>query len=142
MVISQIQTFLDKLKSWASVQKSINAVALIGSYAREQASSDSDIDIMLLCISPDEYIKNRTWLETFGKVKSCEIEYYGLCTSLRTIFSDGKEVEFGIVPPEWLKIPVDSGTRKVVSDGINILVDKSGALTKVVEIVNKSKHIV
>ena len=39
-------------------------------------------------------------------------------------YGDGKEVEFGIVEPSWISIPLDSGTIKVLSDGYKLIVDK------------------
>ena len=39
---------------------------------------------------------------------------------------DGKEVEFGIVDPSWIAVPLDAGTYKVLSDGYKIIIDKRG----------------
>ena len=37
---------------------------------------------------------------------------------------DGKEVEFGIVEPSWIKRPLDRGTYKVLKDGFKVIIDK------------------
>ena len=46
--------------------------------------------------------------------------------ALRVWYKDGKEVEFGIVDPSWISIPLDAGTYKVLSDGYKLVVDKKG----------------
>ena len=53
-----------------------------------------------------------------------QTEYYGACTSVRALYSDGKEVEFGIVEPSWITTPLDIGTYQVLSGGYKLIVDK------------------
>lgn len=53
-----------------------------------------------------------------------QIEYYGVCTSIRVWYEGGKEVEFGLVEPSWISVPLDTGTYKVLSDGYKIVIDK------------------
>ena len=44
-----------------------------------------------------------------------QTEYYGACTSIRVWYEDGREVEFGIVEPPWISMPLDNGTYRVVA---------------------------
>jgi uncharacterized protein len=46
--IEHIHEFLDAFVHWASVQEDKQAIALVGSYARGAARTDSDIDLVLL----------------------------------------------------------------------------------------------
>ena len=50
---------------------------------------------------------------------------------LKKLGLDGQEVEFGITSKKWTAMPVDEGTKKVISDGASILIDKSGALKRI-----------
>lgn len=34
------------------------------------------------------------------------------------------EIEFGMVDPSWISLPLDSGTRKVLTEGYKIIIDK------------------
>lgn len=57
-----------------------------------------------------------------------QTEYYGECTSVRVWYESGLEVEFGIVEPSWISLPLDNGTHKVLSDGYKVIVDKKNYL--------------
>jgi UTP:GlnB (protein PII) uridylyltransferase len=61
-----IRDFIDSFICWASTQLDIQAVALVGSYARNMATESSDIDLVLLTTRPNRYLENAEWLETFG----------------------------------------------------------------------------
>ena len=48
-------------------------------------------------------------------------------------YEDGKEVEFGITVRSWANtLPVDFGTKTVVSDGIRILFDPYDVLKRLI----------
>ena len=53
-----------------------------------------------------------------------KIEYYGACTSIRVWYQDENEIEFGMVDHSWISLPLDSGTRKVLTEGYKIIIDK------------------
>ena len=123
-----IQTFMDKVTHWAESQAEIMGLALVGSYARNEARVDSDIDLVLVTSHPQHFTNDPAWIKNFGLVKSYAVEDWGLVTSLRVYYENGLEVEYGVTSSEWVNIPIDAGTRKVISDGMQILVDKRGLL--------------
>jgi predicted nucleotidyltransferase len=122
------QTFLDKVKQWAETNPDIIGVALVGSYARNEARVDSALDLVLLASQPQNFINEPEWIKIFELVKSYEVEDWGLVTSLRVYYEDGLEIEFGLTSSEWVNLPIDEGTGKVISDGMQILLDKEGLL--------------
>ncbi len=126
---TQTQIFLDKVKQWANAEPDIIGLALVGSHARDKARANSDIDLVLLASRPNDFINNTNWISQFGDVKSFEIEDWGKVTSLRVFYEQGMEVEFGLTSPDWVSIPLDPGTQRVISDGVKILVDKQGLLS-------------
>ncbi len=122
---------MNKIIEWVKTEKDIVAFALVGSHARGTAKEDSDIDLVIITNSPEIYLNNDKWIVRFGEVKELRKEDYGLMQSRRVFYIDGSEVEFGITTPEWAKInPIDYGTKKVIADGIKILYDKDGLLSK------------
>lgn len=125
----EIAKFLQSAVAWAENESGIVAIALVGSHARSEARLDSDVDLMVLAPDPSAYLENPTWLELFGVVASRETEDWGAVTSLRAFYEGGLEVEFGLSTPAWADIPVDAGTRRVVSDGIRVLYDPGGILS-------------
>ena len=75
--IEQIQDFIRAFSSWASTQPDIQAVALVGSYAREAATESSDIDLVMLVNDPDRFIQDTDWLKQFGSIENNRLKIMG-----------------------------------------------------------------
>jgi len=122
--------FLQQVAEWASDQKDIHAVALVGSHARGEARGDSDIDLVLLADNPQKYLGDGGWLGQFGPVLRRQTEYYGLMTSVRVWFAAGGEVEFGWTSRAWAEEPLDEGTRRVIQDGMRVIFERGTILSR------------
>lgn len=127
----QVRILLKEVTKWAESRPEILGVALVGSHVRNEARVDSDVDFVLLASVPQEFINKPEWIKDFGLVKSYTVEDWGLVTSLRVYYKDGLEVEYGLTSSEWASEPIDEGTRQVILDGIQILLDKAGLLGRV-----------
>ena len=112
------------LREYAERTSHIESVLIVGSYARGTNKENSDLDIIIITSNKSDMITNQSFTREFGEVYKQQTEYYGVCTSIRAWYSDGKEVEFGIVEPSWISTPLDSGTYQVLSDGYKLIVDK------------------
>jgi len=126
---ADIQKFLDEFVLWAAGQMDIQAVALVGSYARDAASDTSDIDLVILCDEPGKYLRDTRWAHQFGRVERQQVEDYGRVTSLRIWYQQGPEVEYGLSAPDWAALPLDEGTRQVISDGMVVLYERRPLLS-------------
>jgi predicted nucleotidyltransferase len=124
----QVKDLLNTVVKWAENKPEILGVALVGSYARDQAKIDSDVDLVFLTSTPNELTEGIEWITQFGEVKSLKLEDWGLVTSLRVFYQKDLEVEYGITTLEWISEPLDEGTRQVIADGMKILLDKTGLL--------------
>ena len=118
------ETFLARVKRWAEETAHIGVLLVVGSHARVTERPDSDLDLVLVTTKRDELVADQTFPETFGRVLRRQTEHYGACTSVRAWYEGGLEVEFGLVEPSWLALPLDEGTRRVLADGHRVLVDK------------------
>ena len=117
-------TFLNRFAAWAGAQLDIQAVALVGSYARGTARTESDVDIVLITDKPERYLRHDEWLARFGPVVRVEEEDWGRVQSRRVFYSSGLEVEYGITTAQWAELdPVDPGTRQV-AEGMRVLFDR------------------
>jgi predicted nucleotidyltransferase len=98
-----IHGFLHDFVGWTSDQSDVQAIALVGSYARGVARDDSDIDLVILTDQPQKYLDDLKWTERFGSVKKHQTEDYGKLISIRVWYQNGPEVEYGITtraPPK------------------------------------------
>lgn len=119
-----MKQLIESLKSWAEKSSEIETILIVGSYAQGTNKPTSDLDLVFITPNKADFVQNPDFVATFGEVQKKQIEYYGANTSIRVWYADGKEVEFGIVKPSWLAIPLDDGTRRVLSDGYKVIFDR------------------
>ena len=128
-----IDGFLFDVQTWAEGQDDLEAILLVGSYARNQARYDSDIDLVLLTHQPNKYVTDSSFARNFGSIMDAREEDWGRVTSKRIWFRVGFEVEFGITTPDWItEEPLDAGTVRVIRDGARVLFDRIGHLEELV----------
>jgi predicted nucleotidyltransferase len=131
--LEDIRSFLDRFLQWASAEEDVQGVALVGSYARGEARSDSDVDLVLLTNQPQKYREDLKWLELFGTVVKYQTEDYGKLISVRVWYQDGREVEYGLTTPDWAALPLDAGTERVIRDGMLVLFERGALLSQHVD---------
>jgi predicted nucleotidyltransferase len=126
-----IQTidFIEDFMRWSTKRKDIRAAALVGSYAREEMEKDSDVDLVIITETPQNYISNTEWTRVFGRPIAKKVEEYGKLTSLRVWYESGLEIEYGFTNREWVRSPLDEGTQKVIDDGLRVLFEKEKLLS-------------
>ena len=125
----QVIDFIEDFMRWSRKRKDIRAVALVGSYAREAAKESSDVDLVIIAEEPQAYITNTKWIRVFGRGIAQKVEDYGKLTSLRVWYESGLEIEYGFTTREWIKTPLDRGTKRVISDGMRVLFEKEVLLS-------------
>jgi predicted nucleotidyltransferase len=125
-----IRDFLDAFVAWASAQRDVQGVALVGSYARGEAKDSSDIDLVILTDQFPKYVEDIEWTELFGAIEKDQTEDYGALTSVRVWYQNGREVEYGITTPDWAAIPLDAGTQRVIEDGMIVLFERGDLLSR------------
>ncbi|SBV25121.1 Nucleotidyltransferase domain-containing protein [Micromonospora krabiensis] len=113
--------------AWAVERADVGGVVLVGSWARDAARPDSDVDIVVLTDNQG-YARVSVWTELLdGRlVRSAR---WGPVREIRVRRTSGLDVEVGVAPVSWADTdPVDPGTRRVVSDGHRLLHDPAGRL--------------
>jgi len=125
----RVNRFLSAVTRWASRRVDVHALALVGSRVRGTATWISDVDLVIITDTPENYIREIQWAMEFGTVEKHNLEYYGLLTSLRIFYADGLEVEFGITDLSWAAEPLDEGTRQTIADGMKVLFEHGELLS-------------
>lgn len=125
----QVIDFIEDFMRWSRRRRDIRAVALVGSYARMQANPASDVDLVIVTTDPQKYLTETKWLRVFGIVITQKVEDYGKLTSLRVWYESGLEIEYGFTTREWVKTPLDKGTKRVIQEGMRVLFEKETLLS-------------
>jgi predicted nucleotidyltransferase len=125
----KVAQFLEDVTAWASTQAELQALALVGSHARNAARETSDIDLVLITTDPKRYLENTDWVQRFGAVEKQQVEDYGLLTSLRVWYLNGPEIEYGLTDERWAALPLDEGTRQVMAGGMRVLFERGAILS-------------
>ena len=118
-----VTEFLEAVTDWAMQRHDICGLALVGSWGRGTATQKSDVDLVILCQQPARLLRDENWTRQFGDIVTSRKERYGVVTSMRVFYTSGIEAEFGIATDSWASIPLDSGTLRVISDGMQVLHD-------------------
>lgn len=133
---SECTNLLAAITQWASHQPDIQAVAVVGSWARDAARMDSDLDVVVLTALKDLYLVDSSWIvhATGEPAPLVHSQDWGPVTERRVRLTSGFEIEFGFATPTWAGIdPVDDDTAKLVAAGMRVLHDPAGRLTKLAE---------
>lgn len=125
----RVARLIGQVQAWAAARPDVLGVALVGSYARQAAKPDSDVDLVLVCEAPTAYLEDGGWIGEFGSPVRVGREDWGRVTSVRVGYADGLEVEFGFADRRWASAPLDPGTSRVVRRGVIVLCDRGGAFS-------------
>jgi len=125
-----VARLIQDVQAWAETRPDVLGVALVGSYARQAAKPDSDVDLVIVCTSPSAYLENAAWIGAFGRPLRTGREDWGRVTSVRVWYADGLEVEFGVADASWAAAPLDVGTRRVAREGLIVVFDRGGAFAR------------
>jgi uncharacterized protein len=130
----QATKLIEQVRHWAPKQLGIIGVLLVGSYGRNAARVDSDVDLILFTNDLEPWLTHTEWLCDFGTLERVEFEDWVGVKTQRAHFKDGFEVEFNFATPEWASIdPIEPGTFRVVSDGAQAIFDPEGFLERLIE---------
>ena len=128
---SEVRRLLSNVTSWAGRQANVDGLVLVGSYARAQERLGSDVDIVVLLSDISAYPAISSQLhEIRDGSRLVRSATWGPVREQRYRLRSGLIVEFGVAPASWADVPLDPGTRRVLSDGHDILFDPKGLLTR------------
>lgn len=128
--VSDICLIQNKLNVFAAQSEDIAAILLVGSYARNEQHDKSDIDIMIITGDEMKYITDCSWVNSIADISSIEKENWGIVNTLRC-FSKQTEIEFNICTTEWITLPLDPETEKVLRDGYKIIFERNDSLHEI-----------
>ncbi|MEU8180825.1 nucleotidyltransferase domain-containing protein [Micromonospora sp. NPDC049044] len=126
--IAEVEEIISRVTRWAARHRDVAGLLLAGSYARNSARPDSDVDLVLLTTDQARYADN-LWVHELAIGDLMRVQSWGAVIERRFRTASGLEVEINIGAPDWAGTePLDPGTRRVVTDGARALHDPTGAL--------------
>jgi len=126
---AEVLDLLSTVTSWAETRADIRAVAVVGSWARDEATMTSDLDLVMLTSDVGRYVSTDDWRNFLGPTELMRTAEWGVLMERRVRVPSGLEIEFGFAPLSWARTnPLDSGTLSVVRDGCRILHDPDDLL--------------
>jgi len=90
---AQVAALLETVTDWASRRADVQGLALVGSYARDTATPQSDVDLVLLTRDPEPYLSGEDWVTELGGDAVVRTRDWGTLTERRFVAADGLEVE-------------------------------------------------
>jgi uncharacterized protein len=136
---SEYRRIIGSVAAWAVGQRDIVGVAVVGSWPRNEARMDSDVDLLVVTDDKEPYLSDGSWVAAAvgGPARFVRTQDWGPLTEWRVALRSGLEVEFDFVPRSWANAdPVDTGTARVVGDGCSPLVDPEGVLARLMAAVD------
>jgi predicted nucleotidyltransferase len=130
----EVEAFIRKATEWATTRDDLVAAAIVGSWARDAARDDSDVDLVLLTNDPTLYTEDQEWILGLAPdARLLRTVEWGAMIERRLLLRSGLEIEIGVERPSWARTrPVDPGTRRVVQNGFMAIFDPQGLLTALV----------
>jgi pimeloyl-ACP methyl ester carboxylesterase len=129
---AEVEHLLDSLEGWSRRRPDVRALALVGSWARNEARPGSDLDLVLLSDDPTRYLERDGWAQELGAKRVTPPTVWGVLTERRLHMPSGLEVDVAIGSPSWANTdPLDPGTKRVASGGLVPLHDPDGLLARV-----------
>jgi aminoglycoside 6-adenylyltransferase len=130
---------IQKFVNWALREADLRAALIIGSQSRVDHPADewADLDVVLISNNPQRYIVSADWLENIS------LPWLTFLESTpdggwerRALFDPGLDIDFAIIPAQYINSLVDSPIPPMWVDifqrGVRILLDKDGMLSKII----------
>jgi len=135
--VAEADAVMRSALAWAKSEEVIRAVALVGSWSRDDARMDSDLDLIVLCTEAPGLLEQTGWHGQFGAVEAVSRRDFGPIQERRLRLLPGFEIEVGIGLAFWAAVPVDPGTAGVALDGLTPLYVCDGHLRRLLTALNR-----
>jgi hypothetical protein len=100
----------------------------------------SDLDLVILSARFEQLAQDLSWfLQLRRGSKLIRTKTWGDLLERRFRLHSGLHVELGLVSPSWAELPLDPGTRRVLTDGHRIVYERGHLLAEASRAVDKSR---
>jgi aminoglycoside 6-adenylyltransferase len=139
-IAAAYEQLIKRYVQWAQTDAGTRAAIIIGSRARADHPADEWSDLDMLVVTPDlqRYAATTDWLESIGNPWLTFVEQtLGGGIERRAVFEGGLDVDFALVPTEWVRQIVSTGVPPDLADiirrGVRVIVDKDGLAAQLLQ---------
>jgi uncharacterized protein len=130
----QVQRLILDVTDWARREDVVGAVALVGSYARKSARMASDVDLVIVSAHFQQLAEDLSWFARLRPgSKLIRSQAWGPLLERRVRLRSGLHIDLGLVSLAWTELPLDPGTRRVLTGGHIVLFDRHKLLSGAAE---------
>ena len=132
--------FIARVADWAQARRDLRAVLVVGSQVRTDRPADewSDIDFALITTDPGSYVRDDSWLATFGTVWVSYVEDAGVdiedAWECRAMYEGALDVDFGLLRLSIVEAMLSAGIPPRIGEtllrGLQAPVDKDGLVSR------------
>jgi len=135
----QVERLTRDITRWAQSRDDVEAVVLVGSFVRGRVGMASDVDLVILTPHFAQLAENPSWfLQLRPDSQLIRAMAWGRLLERRYRMRSGLQVEVGLASPAWAELPLDPGTRRVLTNGHTVLFDARGLLSRAGAALNSS----
>lgn len=130
----EVERLIGAVREWSGGRPDVRAVGLIGSWARGEATAESDVDLVVLAEDPAAYTQSDEWVRELGAADVVATRAWGVVVERRLLLPEGLEVDVAVGELSWAATaPLDEGTARVASAGMVALHDPDGLLARLAD---------
>lgn len=134
----EVDRLVSAIGVWTAARSDVSALGVVGSYAYRRPRMASDVDLVVLTSEPEVY---GAWVGTRSPLAPAQLihhQQWGPITEWRFRRRSGLHVEFNVATPNWADVsPLDPGTARVISHGLQIVHDPQALLARLQSVVKR-----
>jgi hypothetical protein len=131
---------LESSFNWVTTHSEIRGLAVVGSWARGEATMSSDIDLVVVTDDVEAFTAKTDWIRSATAQHGLIVrsKAWGPVNERRVELVSGLLIEYGFAPTSWASTdPLDPGTAEVVAHGFRILYDPDETLRRLATAVHR-----
>jgi predicted nucleotidyltransferase len=137
MNVAEAERLIALIDALVRSRDEFRALAVCGSWARDNPRPDSDLDALIIAQHADSLRCDQMWIQEL-KFSDVGFRYvghktvkYGVVCSAHIELEPKAELELTVAPDNWASVhSIDPGTRLIVMDAFKVLIDKDGTLER------------
>lgn len=124
---------------WAGDQSHIAGIALVGPCASDEDEEESDMNFIIISDKKSKTFDAILNSFPFNPIEQATKDEWGSLLSLRILYVNGLEAEYGIVEENWLNESYDETFTEVLLRGFKIIWEREELFQPITSFISRHK---